>query len=194
MIKFKISDVVVEPTIGICTVEGIRRMKIDSEEEDYYIFQSGNTKVFVPKDQIEKRGIRKPMSKEEVKKIYSLLKVPVAPSRSDAKMQYLNYRDIMKSGDPQKITKLLRDLYTLDQTDELKGKEKEIMEQAKKFLCDEITYIKGQSKTKVIEDINESLRAMYKKKIAKDREKAKKSQQAPQTNVPPIPTPDSLLD
>lgn len=194
MVKLKVADVVVEPTIGICTVEGIRRMKIDDTQDDYYIFQSGNTRVFVPKNQIEKRGIRKPMNKEEVKKIYNLLKVPVTPSRSDAKLQYLNYRDIMKSGDPQKITKLLRDLYTLDQTDELKGKEKEIMEQAKRFLCDEITYIKGQSKTKVMEDINESLRAMYKKKIAKDREKAKKSQQLPPSSIPPIPTPESLLD
>jgi len=194
MIKLKVGDVVVEPTIGICTVEGVRRMKIDQTEEDYYIFQSGNTKVLVPKGEVEKRGIRKPMSKEEVKKIFSLLKVPVTPNRSDAKMQYLSYREIMKSGDPQKITKLLRDLYTLDQTDELKGKEKEIMEQARKFLCDEITYIKGQSKTKVIEDINESLRAMYKKKIAKEREKAKKSQQLSSSPMPPIPPPDSLID
>ncbi len=194
MVKFKVSDVVVEPTIGICTVQGICRMKIDDTEDDYFIFQSGNTRVFVPRDQVDKRGIRKPMNKEEIKKIFGLLKVPVAPSRSDAKMQYLNYRDIMKSGDPQKITKLLRDLYTLDQTDELKGKEKEIMEQAKRFLCDEITFIKGQSKSKVMEDINESLRAMYKKKIAKDREKAKKTQQGTTPNIPPIPTPESLLD
>jgi RNA polymerase-interacting CarD/CdnL/TRCF family regulator len=108
-------------------------MKIDDVEDDYYIFQSGNTRVFVPKNQIERRGIRKPMNKEEVKKIFSLLKVPVAPSRSDAKLQYLNYKEIMKSGDPQKITKLLRDLYTLDQTDELKGKEKENTDLARRL-------------------------------------------------------------
>ena len=43
----------------------------------------------------------------------------------------MGYREVMKSGDPVRISKLLRDLYTLEQSDELKGKEREIMEGAK---------------------------------------------------------------
>lgn len=172
---FKLGETVVEPTIGICTVAGMRRMTVDRVEEDYYIFQAGNAKVMVPRSQLPKRGIRRPMTKDEVKRIFALLKTPVSPNRNDARMQYTNYRDIMKSGDPQKITRLLRDLFTLDQFDELKGKEKEIMEQAKKFLCDEITFIREASKTQVMESINEALRQMYKKKVQRDKEKGKKS-------------------
>ncbi len=172
---FKLGETVVEPTIGICSVAGMRRMKVDGVEEDYYIFQAGNAKVMVPKSQLPKRGIRRPMTKDEVKKIVALLKTPVSPNRNDARMQYTNYRDVMKSGDPQKITRLLRDLFTLDQFDELKGKEKEIMEQAKKFLCDEITFIRGASKTQIMESINEALRQMYKRKVQKDKERGKKS-------------------
>jgi len=179
--KFKIGETVVEPTLGICTIEGIKRMTVvhspesnDRSVEDFYVFQAGNARVMVPRDQVEKRGIRKPMSKDEVRKIVNLLKVPVSPTREDAKMQYMGYREIMKSGDPVRITKLLRELYTLEQTDELKGKEREIMEQAKKFLIDEITYIKGSSKTAISEQINESLRQMYKKKLQKERAKVKK--------------------
>lgn len=175
MLPFKVGDVVVEPTIGICTVEGVRRMTVDKREDDYFIFHAGNARVMVPVTQVERRGIRKPMSRDEVKKIFALLKVPVAPNRQDARMQYINYREIMKSGDPQRITKLLRDLFTLEQGDELKGKEKEIMEQAKKFLVDEITYIRQSPKAKVTEDINEGLRQMYKKKLAKDRERTRKT-------------------
>ena len=85
----------------------------------------------------------------------------------------------MKSGDPQKITKLLRDLYTLDQLDELKGKEREIMDQARRFLCDEIAFVREASKTSIMERINESLRTMYKKKVQKEREKAKKQASTP---------------
>jgi RNA polymerase-interacting CarD/CdnL/TRCF family regulator len=81
----------------------------------------------------------------------------------------------MNSGDPSKISKLLRDLYTLDQTNELKGKEREIMEQARKFLVDEITYIRADAKNKVTDDITESLKQMYKKKVQKDRETRKKN-------------------
>ncbi|GEM_PF-444395 len=171
---FRINETVVEPTIGICTVAGMRRMTVDGTEEDYYVFQAGNAKVMVPQSQLSKRGIRRPMSKDEVKKVLSVLKVPVTLDRNDARMQYTYYREIMKSGDPIKIAKLLRDLFTLDQFDELKGKEKEIMEQAKKFLCDEITHIRQAPKTQVMETINEALRQMYKKRIQKDKDKGRR--------------------
>jgi len=174
VVNFKIGETLVEPTVGICQLEGIRRIEMDHVVENYYIFKAQNARVLVPRSQINKRGIRQPMTKDDVKKIFAFLKIPVSPTRSDARIQYMSYRNVMKSGDPQKITKLLRDLYTLDQLDELKGKEREIMDQARRFLCDEIAYVRGASKTSIMERINESLRTMYKKKVQKEREKQKK--------------------
>lgn len=175
MMKFNIGETVIEPTNGICTMEGMRRMRVDGQDMTVYIFQAANAKVYVPAEQIENRNIRRPMSRDDVKKVLASLKQPVSPNRDDARLQYSNYREIMKSGDPMKIARLLRDLYILDQADDLKGKEKEIMDQAKKFLCDEISYIRQVSKTQVLEQINEALRQMHKKKVAKDKERAKKS-------------------
>jgi RNA polymerase-interacting CarD/CdnL/TRCF family regulator len=177
-LKFKIGEVVVEPTIGICNIEGIKRMTVDGKTEDYYVFHSGNAKVMVPRSQIDKRGVRKPMTKDEVKKILQQLKVPVSPQRADARQQYLMYRDVLKSGDPIKIAKMLRDLFTWEQMDDLKGKEKELMELARRFLVEEITYVLDQPKTTVTDDINEALKQMYKKKVAKDREKKQKASTA----------------
>lgn len=179
-VEFKIGDVVVEPSIGICNVEGIRVMTVDGATRQYFVFHAqNNATVLVPKDQITRRGVRKPMSKDDAKKIMALLKQPTSPNRNDARMQYTAYREIMNSGDPTKISKLLRDLYTLDQMSELKGKEREIMEQAKKFLADEITYIKADAKNRVVEDIQEALKQMYKKKVQKDREMKKKNPPPP---------------
>ena len=172
---FRVGDTVVEPTIGICNVEGIRRMTVDGREEDYFIFHSGKARVMVPRSQLAKRGIRKPMTKEAVRKLYAQLRMPLSPSRGDARQMYLNYRDIIKSGDPQKICKLIRDLYVLDEMDELKGKEKEIMEQALNFLLDEIVFVTGESKTKARSEIEESLARMYKKKQDKEVKKPAKS-------------------
>lgn len=175
MMKFNIGETIIEPTNGICTMEGMRKMMVDRKEMVVYIFQASSAKVYVPADQIENRNIRRPMDREDVKKVMLSLKQPVSPNRDDARLQYTNYREIMKSGDPMKIAKLLRELYILDQADDLKGKEKEIMEQARKFLSDEIAYIRQASKTTVMEQINEALRQMYKKKVAKDKERAKRS-------------------
>jgi len=174
MMKFNIGETIIDPTNGICTMEGMRRMKVDGREMTVYIFQAQNAKFYVPQDQIDNRNIRRPMDREDVKKVLASLKQPVSPNRDDARLQYTNYREIMKSGDPMKMARLLRDLYILDQADDLKGKEKEIMEQAKKFLCDEVAYIRQVSKTQVMEQINEALRQMFKKKVLKDKERAKK--------------------
>jgi RNA polymerase-interacting CarD/CdnL/TRCF family regulator len=174
--QFKIGDTVVEPSIGICKVEGIRRMNADGAMTEFYVFHApNNTTVLVPRSQIEKRGVRKPMEKDEIKKVIASLKVPTTPSRTDARLQYTTYREVMNSGDPMKISKLLRDLYTLDQSNELKGKEREIMEQARKFLSDEIQHVRDDAKNKVADEITEALKQMYKKKVQKDREARKKS-------------------
>jgi len=175
MMKFSKGETVVEPTIGICSVFGMKIMKVDGQDMTVYIFDAQNAKVYVPADQVEKRGIRRPMNRDDVKRVLASLKRPASPNRADARLQYTNYRDIMKSGDPVKITNLLRDLYILDQNDDLKGKEKEIMDQARKFLTDEIAFVRDVSKTMIAETINEALRGMYKKKIQKDKERAKKS-------------------
>jgi RNA polymerase-interacting CarD/CdnL/TRCF family regulator len=169
---FRVGDTVVEPTIGICNVEGIRRMTVDGREEDYFIFHSGKARVMVPRSQLAKRGIRKPMTKEAVRKLYAQLRMPLSPSRGDARQMYLNYRDIIKSGDPMRICKLVRELCILDEMDDLKGKEKEIMEQAMSFLVDEILFVTDDSKTKVRRELDDCLSKMLKKKADKDAKKA----------------------
>lgn len=174
----KIGDTVIEPTIGICKVTGIRQMVVDNQQEDYFIFEGPNAQVMVPRSQIKKRGIRKPMDADAIKKVNTALKTPVNPTRGDARTQYLEYQEILKSGDPTRISKLLRQLFILEQTDDLKGKERELMEKARQFLIEEITFIQGDSKTKVGNDINEHLKSMYKKKAKKDKEAARASAKA----------------
>lgn len=173
--SLRVGETVVEPTIGICTVAGIREMKVDGNQEDYFIFQSQSARVMVPRSQLSRRGIRRPMSKDDIKKLTNTLKVPVSHVRGDAREQYLEYQEILRSGDPTRISKLLRKLFILNQSDDLKGKEKELMEQARKFLVDEIMFIEGGSKTKTVSDIDECLRAMYKKKIQMDKEERQKA-------------------
>jgi CarD family transcriptional regulator len=176
MTEFKTGDKVIEPTIGICEIQGIRRMVIDGKLTDFYVFAGpNNATVLVPKHQIERRGVRLPMTKEETKKVIASLKVPTSPEKDSPHNQYTKFREVLNTGDPLKISKLLRDLYILDQNNALKGKEREIMEMAKKFLVDEICYVRDESRTKVTEEIEDALRQMFKKKAQKEREEKKKS-------------------
>lgn len=171
---FKVGDTVIEPSLGVCIVQGIRPMTVDGMEEEYFIFQAPTARVMVPRSKLTKRGIRRPMTKDDIKKINNTLRVPVTPTRGDARTQYLEYQQTLKSGDPTKISKLLRGLFILDQTDDLKGKEKELMASARQFLVEEIHFIKGTPKTQVVIDINENLKTMYKKKLQKEKDEKDK--------------------
>lgn len=191
----KIGDIVVEPTLGICRVEGIRSLAVDGRTEDYFVLQARPstgavpqpshvlaaqkaTSVMVSRSQLGKRGIRRPMSPEEVKKMLALFRDPVVAVRKDAREDYLEYQEILKSGDPGRVCKLLRKLHILDQTDELKGKEKEVMELARKFLVDEFSHATGSSKAKAAADIQEGLKTMIKKKQKKERDAQRKERRA----------------
>lgn len=74
MMKFKIGETIIEPTNGICVMKGMKRMTVDGKEMTMYIFDAQNAKVFVPVDQVEKRNIRRPMSREDVKRVLANLK------------------------------------------------------------------------------------------------------------------------
>ena len=45
------------------------------------------------------------------------------------------------------------------------------MELAKKFLVDEITYVRQIPKTRAEDEVTDSLRQMYKRKVTKEKEK-----------------------
>ena len=90
MMKFNIGETVIEPTNGICTMEGMRRMKVDGQDMTVYIFQAANAKVYVPADQVESRNIRRPMSRDEVKRVLAdptsaaALRAAAEPFRAEA--------------------------------------------------------------------------------------------------------------
>jgi len=171
-----IGDWVVEPTIGICQIQGIRSLKVGSVEDDFFVFYAtNNTNVLVPRSQLTRRGVRRPMTLEMVKSLFRQLKQPTKPDRQEARMQYNVYREILLSGDPERISKMLRDLHSLELNNDLKGKEREMKEQAFNFLRDEIAWVrKEEDPKKAADDINESLKQMYRKKVEKEQKEKKK--------------------
>lgn len=175
-----IGEWVVEPTLGICQVQGIRYMKFNNKEEEFFAFHASsstsNASVLVPKSQLKRRGIRRPINLDKIKKLFVQLKTPTTPVKQEARVQYNAYNATLLSGCPNKISRMLRDLYSLEQGNDLKGKEKEMREKAFKFLQEEIAWVRGDKDTKKAEEeISEALRQMYKKKVQKDREAKKKN-------------------
>ena len=163
--EFSVGETVVEPSIGICEIKGKTRLQIDDKIEDFFIFHSGTAKVMIPKSQLKKRGIRKPISPKEVKKIYKLLSDYKEVSRDVSRQQYINDMNILKRGNIIEIATLLKSLYTVELVTELKGKEKEIFNNAKRVVMDELMYVTKKSKAIVNNEIDKSLAEISKKRL-----------------------------
>ena len=163
--EFSVGETVVEPSIGICEIKGKTRLQIDDKIEDFFIFHSGTAKVMIPKSQLKKRGIRKPISPKEVKKIYKLLSDYKEVSRDVSRQQYINDMNILKRGNIIEIATLLKSLYTVELVTELKGKEKEIFNNAKRVVMDELMYVTKKSKAIVNNEIDKALAEISKKRL-----------------------------
>ena len=174
--NLNIGDWVVEPTIGICQIQGIRTMKINNKSEDYFVFyDANNASLLIPRSKLKIRGVRPPMTMEDVTKLFVQLHQPTKPSRQEARVQYNVYREILLSGDPERICHMLRDLYALEQNNDLKGKEREMKEKAFDFLRDEISWVRDdEDPNKAGADITEALKQMYRRKVEKEQKEKKK--------------------
>ena len=82
--------------------------------------------------------------------------------------------NILKRGNIEEIAILMKSLYTVELVTELKGKEKEIFNNAKRVITDELMYVTKKSKSVIHNEIDKSLAEISKKRLkAKAKEKAK---------------------
>lgn len=172
--EFKVGETVVEPSIGICEIKGKTRLQIDDKVEDFFIFHSGTAKVMIPKSQLKKRGIRKPICSKEVKKIFKLLSDYKEVNRDVSRQQYINDMNILKRGNITEIATLLKSLFTVQLVTELKGKEKEIFNNAKRVVMDELMFVTKKSKAAINNEIDKALAEISKKRL-KAKAKTKSS-------------------
>ena len=162
--NFKVGEMVIEPSIGICEIKGKTLLNIDNKQEEFYIFHSGTAKVMIPKSQLKRRGIRRPIGPKEIKKVYKILSDYEEINRDVSRQQYINDMNTLKRGNVLEIARLMRTLHTVELSAELKGKEKEILSNARKAVAEELVFVTQKSKVAIGKEIDKSLAEIAKKK------------------------------
>lgn len=165
---YKINDVVVYGTEGICTITDIAEMKFGGERSEYYIL-SPVTKVentvYVPKnnDKVLNR-MRRIISKEDASRL--LDSMPVAPMEwivNDRERQAA-YKNILLCGKPEEVLRMISSLYTR-QTEQLAAGKKlhasdeRFLRDAERMLFNEIGYAMGISTSEVLSMVLKKIRS-----------------------------------
>jgi CarD family transcriptional regulator len=145
-INFKAGDMAVHPAHGVGEVQ-------DIEEKDFgggrktpcYVIKirDSGLKVMVPTEAASRVGLRPVMKKKEAQKILDILKAPeVAVDLQPWNRRFRAYTEMLKSGLPSEIAKVLRDMYRLKFDKDLSFGERRLLDQAKSLLVKELALAK----------------------------------------------------
>ncbi len=165
---YKINDVVVYGTEGICTITDIAEMKFGGERSEYYILspvtKAENT-VYVPKNN-EKvlNRMRRIISRDEAERL--LDSMPVTPMEwivNDRERQAA-YKEILLCGKPEDVLGMVSSLYTRQAEQLAVGKklhasDERFLRDAERMLFNEIGYALGITSSDVLSIVLKKIRS-----------------------------------
>jgi len=138
---FVVGDKAVHPSHGVGEVTAIESREIGGTRGDFYILRilDNAMKVMVPTTAVMQVGLRKVMSPKEAEKVLeTMTKREVAVDLQPWSRRFRAYTEMIKSGSPHEIAKVLRDMHRLKFDKELSFGERRLLDQAKGLLFKEL--------------------------------------------------------
>ena len=157
---FDIGDVAVYPAHGVGIIEAVENKVVGGQEKTFYVMRilENNMTVLVPKDQAQRVGLRSVISKEEARKVYSILKEKkLSLNHQTWNRRYREYMEKLKSGSIYEVAQVLKDLHLISRQKPLSFGERKLFDTAHSLLVKELSLAEGLKETKVQEKIKEAL-------------------------------------
>ncbi len=141
---FEVGQKVVYPNHGVSVVEEISSAKFDEIEQTLYHLRllSNNSKVMVPKDNLDLVGLRPLGDKAQIQQLFDNLQDGQIDTYKDWKGRYKQNLDKMKTGQLQEVAEVLKNLCLVSQKKSLSFREKKMYERAKYFIVSEVAQVK----------------------------------------------------
>lgn len=159
MATFKVGQKVVYPSHGVSVVEKIEKGSIDGVEQTYYHLRllSNNSKVMIPKDNLELVGLRPLCGVTEINKLIRMLRDENIDTYKDWKGRYKQNLDKMKTGDLTQVAKVLKNLRMVSTRKSLSFREKKMYERARYFIISEVAHVKKMKEAEAEKVVEKAL-------------------------------------
>ena len=160
--SFTIGDKAVHPAHGVGEITQIEELSIGANKIDFYILKLANGRsgtIRVALDAVDRVGLRQVMSRRAAKTVLEeLSKDEMAVTSQPWNRRYREYTEMLKSGSPIEVAKVLRDLSKVrSDKGELSYGEKKLMEQARKLLITEMALARRVREETIERDIDKIL-------------------------------------
>ena len=156
--QFKVGDKAVYPAKGVAEVVSIEEKDIAGNKMQFYVLRLLDTehKIMVPVANAKNVGLRAPISEDEIKDIFEILKEQtIAFDNQTWNRRYRGFMDKIKTGSVYDVAEVLRDLYRLKAEKSLSFGERQMLDKARTLIVKEIAVARRRSEDKVVEEIEE---------------------------------------
>lgn len=157
---FSVGDMAVYPAHGVGVIEAEETKVIGGVEKTFYVMRilDNDMTVLIPKDNINRIGLRSLISKEEVDKVYDILREKkVSFNHQTWNRRYREYMEKIKSGSIFELAQVLRDLHIISHDKQLSFGERRMLDTAKNLLVKELSLAEGKEEAEVEKKINDIL-------------------------------------
>lgn len=188
-VTFDVGQKVVYPNHGVSIVEEISSSEIDGTNQVLFHLRllSNNSKVMVPKDNLELVGLRPLGAPEDISSLFGILEDGNIDTYKDWKGRYKQNLDKMKTGRLTEVAEVLKNLSLVSQKKSLSFREKKMYERAKYFIVSEVAHVKDMHEDEALEVVEqfleESLSKIRKEQEAKETSKSKVKKPAESEDV-----------
>jgi CarD family transcriptional regulator len=155
-LHFKVGDKAVHPAHGLGEIVSIEHRDLGGMKGEFYILKilDNGMKVMVPISGALQAGLRTVMSSKEADAVIETMRArEVAVDVQPWSRRFRAYTEMIKSGSPHEIAKVLRDMHRLKFDKDLSFGERRLLDQAKSLLMKELALAKKMSEQKMAEQI-----------------------------------------
>lgn len=156
-----VGDKVVHPSHGLGEIIAIEQREIGGTKGEFFIIRilDNGMRVMVPRTSAQAAGLRPVMSSKEADKVLETMKArEVAVDLQPWSRRFRAYTEMIKSGSPHEVAKVLRDMYRLKFDKELSFGERRLLDQAKSLLIKELAAAKGLTEAALQAKVDEMFR------------------------------------
>jgi CarD family transcriptional regulator, regulator of rRNA transcription len=153
---FRVGDKAVHPAHGVGEVTAIEQREIGGTRATFYILRilDNGMKVMVPTSAATQVGLRGVMTDKEANNIMSTMRArEVAVDVQPWSRRFRVYTEMIKSGSPVEIAKVLRDMNRLKFDKDLSFGERRLLDQARGLLLKELALAKKKTEADMAEEI-----------------------------------------
>jgi CarD family transcriptional regulator len=160
-LKLAVGDKAVHPAHGLGEITAIEHREIGGAKGEFFILRilDNGMRVMVPRTSAQAAGLRPVMSSKEADKVLDTMRArEVAVDLQPWSRRFRAYTEMIKSGSPHEVAKVLRDMYRLKFDKELSFGERRLLDQAKSLLMKELAAAKGVTEAQLQARVDEMFR------------------------------------